>query len=162
MHPADGSALKQTPATVLGTNTIAPLSMAVAYAGIANDGVSCSAIAIDAIEDADGAQVAPPKSSCTEAVAPEIAHGMQYAMKQVLLQGTGVSSNPNDGIEHIAKTGTTDDSYDIWTVGASSKASLAFWLGNVGPVNGVRTSMANLAFPTARSTCRGITSGSRQ
>ncbi|NQX30069.1 penicillin-binding protein [Microbacteriaceae bacterium VKM Ac-2854] len=147
VHPADGSALMQTPATVLGTNTIAPLSMAVAYAGIANDGISCSAIAIDAIEDADGAEIAPPKSSCTEAVAPEIAHGMQYAMKQVLLQGTGVSSNPNDGIEHIAKTGTTDDSYDIWTVGASSKASLAFWLGNVGPVDGVRTSMANLTFP---------------
>ncbi|NQX12176.1 transglycosylase domain-containing protein [Microbacteriaceae bacterium VKM Ac-2855] len=146
IHTGDGSELGQSPATVLGTNGIAPLTMAVAYAGIANDGVTCTAIAIDSIVDADGTAITPPASSCTRSVSTAVAHGMQYAMQQVLLQGTGTMSNPNDGVQHIAKTGTTDNSSDIWTVGASSKASLAFWLGNVAPVNGVKTNMAFLTF----------------
>ena len=73
MHRADGNPLEQSPSTVIGTNEIAPLSLAVAFAGIANNGVTCSPIAIDRIVGRDGKEVAPPKSTCTQSVSPEVA-----------------------------------------------------------------------------------------
>ncbi|QHC57841.1 transglycosylase domain-containing protein [Rathayibacter sp. VKM Ac-2760] len=131
VHRADGGELASGPASVLGTNEIAPLTMATAYAGIANDGTTCSTVVIDKITDASGAAVAAPASSCTPSVSADVAHGMQYAMQRVMTSGTGYASNPRDGIEHIGKTGTTDDAADVWTAGASKAASLAVWVGSI-------------------------------
>ena len=55
VHRADGDPLVQGPSSVIGTNEVAPLSMAVAFAGIANNGVTCTPIAIDRIVGRDGA-----------------------------------------------------------------------------------------------------------
>ncbi|WP_185038921.1 transglycosylase domain-containing protein [Rathayibacter sp. PhB127] len=131
IHRADVKELESRPASVLGTNPIAPLTLANAYAGIANDGATCDTIVIDRITDSTGAAVAPPASSCTPSVTPEVARGMQYAMQRVITSGTATASDPRDGIEHIAKTGTTDDAADVWTAGASSAASLAVWVGSI-------------------------------
>ena len=131
IHRADAKELESRPASVLGTNPIAPLTLANAYAGIANDGSTCDTIVIDRITDSTGAAVAPPASSCTQSVTPEVARGMQYAMQRVITSGTATASNPYDGIEHIAKTGTTDDAADVWTAGASRAASLAVWVGSI-------------------------------
>ncbi|NQX30070.1 transglycosylase domain-containing protein [Microbacteriaceae bacterium VKM Ac-2854] len=131
VHRADGAELVDYPSSVLGVNEIAPLTMAVAYAGIANDGTTCTPVAIDKITDSSGNVVTPPASSCTASVTADVAHGMQYAMQRVMTSGTGVSSNPNDGIQHIGKTGTTDYAADVWTAGASKKASLAVWVGSI-------------------------------
>ncbi|PPF19153.1 penicillin-binding protein [Rathayibacter sp. AY1D7] len=131
MHRADGRELANGPASVLGTNEIAPLTVANAYAGIANDGTTCSAIVIDRITDSEGNAVAAPASACTPSVSPEVARGMQYAMQRVMTSGTAYASNPFDGIEHIGKTGTTDEAADVWTAGASKAASLAVWVGSI-------------------------------
>ena len=60
VHRADGDPLVQGPSSVIGTNEVAPLSMAVAFAGIANNGVTCTPIAIDRITDRDGKDVPVP------------------------------------------------------------------------------------------------------
>ncbi|WP_139416616.1 transglycosylase domain-containing protein [Agromyces laixinhei] len=119
------------PAAVLGTEEVSPLSMAVAFAGIANDGVTCTPIAIESITESDGTPVEAPKSTCTAAVTPEVALAMQYAMKQTFNGGTAGESRTGTGIEHIGKTGTTDDAFDTWMIGASKTASTAVWVGNV-------------------------------
>ncbi|MCJ1701382.1 transglycosylase domain-containing protein [Rathayibacter festucae] len=131
IHRANGNELENGAASVLGTNEIAPLTVANAYAGIANDGSTCAAIVIDRITDSTGAAVAPPTSSCTQSVTPEVARGMQYAMQRVITSGTATASDPRDGIEHIGKTGTTDEAADVWTAGASRAASLAVWVGSI-------------------------------
>ncbi|PPG86090.1 penicillin-binding protein [Rathayibacter rathayi] len=131
VHGANGKELSSGPAAVLGTNEIAPLTMASAYAGIANDGTTCDAVVIDRITDSDGAAVATPDSNCRASVTPEVAHGMQYAMQRVMTSGTATASNPGDGIEHIGKTGTTDEAADVWTAGASRATSLAVWVGSI-------------------------------
>jgi membrane peptidoglycan carboxypeptidase len=131
IHRADAKELQSGPAAVLGTNEIAPLTVANAYAGIANDGTTCAAIVIDRITDSAGAAVAPPAPSCTQSVTPEVARGMQYAMQRVITSGTATASDPRDGIEHIGKTGTTDEAADVWTAGASRSASLAVWVGSI-------------------------------
>ena len=68
VHGADEAAnpLRANPSSVLGTNYIAPLTMATAYAGIANNGVACSPVAIDKIVTGDGTQHAVPKSTCSK------------------------------------------------------------------------------------------------
>lgn len=127
VHRADGNPLQQGPSSVIGTNEVAPLSMAVAFAGIANNGVTCSPIAIDRIVGRDGEEVPPPKSDCTPSVVPEVAAAMHTAMGAVMTSGTGRESNANTqpSVPLIGKTGTTDAAKDTWMIGASSKVATA-------------------------------------
>ncbi|MFF2390522.1 transglycosylase domain-containing protein [Agromyces sp. NPDC058104] len=124
MHRADGNPLGQSPATVIGTNEIAPLSLAIAFAGIANDGVTCTPIAIERIVR-DGAEVPVPKSACTAAVSPDVAAGMHYGMSRVMTDGTARESNNNTVpyVPLIGKTGTTDGAKDTWMAGASTEVA---------------------------------------
>lgn len=143
IHRADGNPLGWTasspdvgpegrmfPSDVLGTQEVSPLTMAVAYAGIANKGVVCTPIVIEKIFDANGEEMTPPKSTCTEAVSPKVAAAMAYAMQQTF-DATAYESDPRTDIEHIGKTGTNNDAVDTWMIGASTKVALATWVGSI-------------------------------
>jgi membrane peptidoglycan carboxypeptidase len=125
MHRADGDPLVKSPASVIGTNEVAPLSMAVAFAGIANNGVTCSPVAIDRIVGRDGVEIAAPKSTCTQSVSPEVSAAMHYALGRVMTSGTATASygGTSPRVPLIGKTGTTDGAKDTWMVGASSKVA---------------------------------------
>ncbi len=125
VHRADGDPLFEGPSAVIGINEVAPLSMAVAFAGIANNGVTCSPIAIDRIVGRDGQEIPPPKSTCTKSVSPEVAAAMHTAMGQVMTRGTAIASNEavSPHVPLIGKTGTTDGAKDTWMVGASTKVA---------------------------------------
>ncbi|SFR75182.1 Membrane carboxypeptidase (penicillin-binding protein) [Agromyces sp. CF514] len=127
VHRADGNPLVHFPSAVLGINEVAPLSMAVAFAGIANDGVACTPVAIDRIVGADGEDITPPKSTCAAAVTPEVAGAMHYAMSRVMSSGTGQQSSnaTSPWVPLIGKTGTTDGAKDTWMVGASTEVATA-------------------------------------
>jgi len=131
VHTATGDPLGTNPASVLGTNTIAPLTMAVAFAGIANNGTTCSPIAIDKIIDGAGKEVAPPASKCTQSVDPQVAAAMQYAMQRVTMSGGTAGGMNNTGKDMIAKTGTTDSNEQLWLVASTSKVAGAYWVGNI-------------------------------
>ena len=92
MHRADGDPLVKSPASVIGTNEVAPLSMAVAFAGIANNGVTCTPIAIDRIVGRDGVEIPAPKANCTQSVSPEVSAAMHYALGLVMTSGTAQAS----------------------------------------------------------------------
>jgi membrane peptidoglycan carboxypeptidase len=130
---ADGNPLLKFPATVLGTNEVAPLNMAVAFAGIANKGTTCSPIVIDRILGSDDQEIDPPKSTCTASVEPEVAAGMAYAMERVLTGGSATASyrNTYPRVPMLGKTGTTDDSLATWMSGASSKVATVVGVVNV-------------------------------
>lgn len=146
VHRADGGELGMNPSDVLGTQELAPVTMAAAFAGIANNGLTCTPVAIDKIVKANGEEVAPPASTCTQSVTPEVAHAMSYAMQQTFAGGgTATASDPGTGIEHIGKTGTTDNAFDTWMIGSSTKVATAVWVGNVtGGDN--RTNLRNTSF----------------
>jgi membrane peptidoglycan carboxypeptidase len=132
VHRADAAPLDMFPSDVLGTQEVAPLTMAVAFAGIANGGVTCLPVAIDRIVDRAGTEIAPPAASCTQSVQPNVANAMTYAMQQTFVgDGTATASNPGTGVPHIGKTGTTDFAKDTWMIGASTTAATAVWVGNV-------------------------------
>ncbi|TFC00591.1 penicillin-binding protein [Cryobacterium sp. MDB2-10] len=133
VHRADGNALEQGAASVLGTNEIAPLTMAAAYAGIANDGVTCTPILIDRITGPDGTEIPAPTSNCTQSVSTDVAAGMSYAMQRVMTSGTAAASYraTTPRVPMIGKTGTTDDNKDTWMSGASTKVATVVGVVNV-------------------------------
>ncbi|BDZ52206.1 carboxypeptidase [Frondihabitans sucicola] len=134
IHPADPAANGFTivPPMILGTNYIAPLTMATAYAGMANHGVVCTPIAIDSITDATGKSLPVSKTKCTQGMPQDIAAGVDYALQNVLKPGgTGANANPNDGVPIIAKTGTTDAAVQNWLVTSTTRIAQATWVGNI-------------------------------
>jgi membrane peptidoglycan carboxypeptidase len=152
VHRADGGELQMNPSDVLGTQEIAPVTMAAAFAGMANNGLTCSPIAIDRIVKADGQEVPPPASNCVQSVTPEVAHSMAYAMQQVFAGGgTATASNTGSDVPHIGKTGTTDGAKDTWMIGSSTEVATAVWVGNVtGDANLRDLSFDSGAAATAR------------
>ena len=131
VHRADGSDLQSNPSSVLGTNEIAPLTMAGAYAAIAAQGVYCVPIAIDRIVAADGSELPGQEKNCSQQLEPSVANTAAFAMAKVVTDGTATRSDPNNGVEYIAKTGTSDSSNHTWVVGSSTRVATAVWVGNI-------------------------------
>lgn len=154
VHRADGKELEANPAATLGTNQIAPMTMANAIATIGANGTYCAPTAIDSIIDPNGKTLAGQTTSCTtNAIDPGIAATVAYALKTVFKGGTAGAGNPNDGIEIAGKTGTTDGSYQNWLIGTTTKVALAVWVGNIQGVASKITS----ANPSGDQSLRQIT-----
>lgn len=114
-----------------GTDEIAPITMASAYAAFAGGGTVCTPVPIDSITGPDGEEVPFTKSKCKSALSPEVAAGVAYTLEYTVNNGLARHARSNIGVPHLAKTGTTDNVVDNWTVGASSKVATATWVGNV-------------------------------
>ncbi|NNC12964.1 penicillin-binding protein [Planctomonas sp. JC2975] len=125
----DGNPWVINPPMVIGTNYISPLSMATAYAGIANGGRTCTPIAIDKVVDSSGKELPVPKTTCTQAIPENIAATVTWALQHVLTAGTATGANPNDGVPIMGKTGTTDYAHENWLVTSTSKVAQATWIG---------------------------------
>ena len=114
-----------------GTDEIAPITMATAFAAFAGGGMVCTPVPIDSITGPDGEDVPFTKSQCKNGVTPEVAAGVAYALEYTVNNGLARHARSAIGIPHLAKTGTTDDVVDNWTVGASTRVATATWVGNV-------------------------------
>lgn len=130
----EGYDLTMNPSNTFGgTDEMSPLTMATAFSAFAGKGQVCTPVAIDSITGPDGEPVPFKKSSCSEAMSPEVAAGVAYALEYTITNGIARHALSAFGTPHLAKTGTTDEYKDNWTVGASSKVATATWVGNVGP-----------------------------
>lgn len=124
--------LAKVPSNVYGgIDEIAPISMATAYAAFASGGKVCEPTPIDRITDPNGEEVQFTKNTCKQAITPDVAAGTAYALQYNVTNGIAPHARSAIGVPHLAKTGTTDDFVDNWTVGASTKVSTAMWTGNV-------------------------------
>ncbi|WIB59172.1 transglycosylase domain-containing protein [Curtobacterium sp. MCLR17_007] len=131
VHSADEKTeLNSYPSSILGTNTIAPMTMASAYATIANNGTYCKPIAIDNITDATGKSLGGQPKECKQVLDPSVAATAAFALQGTIKYGTAVGAQTAGGTPMFAKTGTTDDADQIWLVGGSSKVATAYWQGN--------------------------------
>jgi len=129
VHTGSGKPLTHNPAAILGTNSVAPLTMAAAYAGIANGGTYCKPIAIDSITSPEGKTIAGQPKSCSVALPSDLDAAVGYAMEGVFNSGTATAARP-PGVSVLGKTGTTNSSVQTWTVGSTTKVSTAVWIGN--------------------------------
>ena len=130
VHRADGAPLQMIPSAVLGTNEIAPLTMAGAIATIGANGVYCAPTIIDSVTTPTGSTEPGQPAKCEQSIAPNIASTVAYALSYVFTAGTGVPGNPRDGVPIVGKTGTTDNADQNWLIGSTTKAALAVWVGN--------------------------------
>lgn len=116
--------------SIIGSNNIAPISMAGAYATVANNGIYCQPKVIDKVVDSDGNEIAPPKTACSQVLDPKIAATAAYALQGVMNRGgTGSPGNPGDGTPLIGKTGT-HEAKQTWMIESSTKVTTAAWVGN--------------------------------
>lgn len=130
----EGYDLTVNPSNVYGgTDEMSPLTMSTAFGAFAGKGTVCTPVAIDAITGPNGEPVPFKKSSCSEALTPDVAAGVAYALQYTITNGIAGHAASAFGVPHLAKTGTTDQYIDNWTVGASSRVATATWVGNVGP-----------------------------
>ena len=130
VHRADSGPLSVLPTSVLGTNQIAPLTMAGAIATIGAGGTYCAPTIVDRVVGPDGATLPGQSKQCTQALDPNVANTVAYALATVMNSGTGAAGNPNDGVPIVGKTGTTDVADQNWLIGTTTKVALAVWVGN--------------------------------
>ncbi len=131
VHRADGNPLQTNPSAILGTNEIAPLTMASAFAAIGNDGIYCEPIAVDRIVDRDGNELEGQQQECRRAITSEVAAAAAAPMAAVITGGTATRSRIGDGVPIVGKTGSTDSFNQTWMVGTTTEVATAVWVGNV-------------------------------
>jgi membrane peptidoglycan carboxypeptidase len=116
------------PSLTLGAKSIAPLTMAGAYAAFSADGKFCEPRPVISIKDRTGKAQPVPAIKCSQALDPDVAHSVTYALKKVLTQGT--AAGKGIGVPAAGKTGTSDASGNTWFVGYTRSLSTAVWVAD--------------------------------
>lgn len=119
-------------ALVLGGGEVKPLDMATAYATFANGGTHRPAVSILKVENSAGNILFEHQNGTDEKdVLPrEIAYQMTDMLSSNSTRDSsfGALYFPNNQV--AAKTGTTNEYRDAWTVGYSPDLATAVWTGN--------------------------------
>ncbi|WP_225846983.1 transglycosylase domain-containing protein [Streptomyces sp. HPF1205] len=126
---ADGKPLQQIQSMTLGTNEVAPLTVAAAYAAFADRGLYCTPIAIESVTTSAGKSLPVPKSICNQAMSQKTADTINTMLKGVVEDGTGTQAGLT-GRPTAGKTGTTDQRYAAWFAGYTPNMAAAVWMGD--------------------------------
>lgn len=127
----DGENILAIPSMALGANTIAPLTMAAAFATFASNGVYCEPRSITAITDRDGNALEIPGSDCSQALDPAIASGVNYALQQVVSTAGSTGTGARlPGRPVAGKTGTANEDTHAWFIGYVPQLATAVWMGH--------------------------------
>ena len=118
-------------ASNIGSVEVAPLTMASAYATFANEGKYCEPRSTTKVLDRKGDVKKEYKPDCSQAISKDVANGVSYVLKQVLVDGSGYQRGIGLPDASAAKTGTTDNSTQTWTVGYTKGLATASWVGNL-------------------------------
>ncbi|MDR2519667.1 MAG: penicillin-binding protein [Eubacteriaceae bacterium] len=120
-----------TPAFALGglTKGLTPVELAQAYAAIANGGTVYEARYVNYITLKDGTILFPTKKVPRRAMGEGTASQVKSMLESAVIRGTAAAAQT--GYATMGKTGTTDDSRDVWFAGSTGSAAAAVWCGNM-------------------------------
>ena len=121
------SALLPVLSITLGTNEVSPLEMAAAYSTIANYGLRRETYLIDRIEDEAGNVIYRHEVDQTQVIDEALVAAAVGSMQKVVQRGT--ATRADIGRPQAGKTGTTDDSADVWFMGFIPQYTTAVWVG---------------------------------
>jgi membrane peptidoglycan carboxypeptidase len=116
-------------AITLGSDSVAPLTMASAYATVASGGIYCQPSPVLTITTNDKKLLPMPKGQCRRALSPGVASGVTQILQAVIAKGTGAGNELAGGRPAAGKTGTTDSSRQSWFVGFTPQLTTAVWVG---------------------------------
>ncbi|MCB0212262.1 MAG: penicillin-binding protein 1C, partial [Anaerolineae bacterium] len=126
----------------LGSGEIPLIEMTEAYQAMANGGVLVPPTSILQITDGLGRVIEPPRSQPKQALRPEHAYLITDIMADN--QARAISFGENSYLRlsrpAAAKTGTTNDFRDNWTIGYTPDIITGVWVGNAD-----RTPMINVS-----------------
>ncbi|NHC15225.1 transglycosylase domain-containing protein [Motilibacter deserti] len=128
-----GKKLQQVQSFTLGTNNVAPLNMAAAYATFAARGKYCPAWPVTKIEDPNGKKYARPE--CKQVLDQEVADAVNRLAEGVVDSGTGTAANIS-GRDVAGKTGTTNGKQQAWFMGYTPEIAAASVVWNPSPPRG--------------------------
>ena len=110
------------------TEGVTPLDMALAYAVFPNGGVRNSGICYTKVTDSDGKVLLEGKSEETRVLDEGVAYIMTDVLQTVV--SDGIAGDAAIYGENVGgKTGTTDETWDIWFDGFTAKYAAALWIG---------------------------------
>ncbi len=134
----------------LGGGEVTLLELTSAFGIFANSGVKINPVSILRIEDYQGNEIyTAPKQAGTQAISKEHA----YLITSILSDSDarapmfGINSILNLPFQTAAKTGTTNDYRDNWTVGYTPDLAVGVWVGNADNSPMVNTSGISGAAP---------------
>jgi len=128
--------------TAIGATEVTLYGMMSAFGTIANSGVRTTLYVVDSITDSSGNVVElPARAQPAQVIQPQIAYLMENILSDDTARATAfgvngpltISGIPTSGYV-AAKTGTTNDARDLWTMGATTNTVVGVWLGR--PDNG--------------------------
>lgn len=118
------SPLPKEMSIALGSGEVTPLELTNAMATFAAGGVAAPARFVDAI---DGKPVQTPAGE--QVLRPEVAYVITDMMRSVVDEGTGSRARATK-IPVAGKTGTSNDSRDVWFIGMTADYAIGVWIGN--------------------------------
>ena len=114
----------------LGVEEVTPLEMANAFGTLANHGVHCQPFAITKVVGRGGRLLQKQRHGrCQQVVSREIADQVAGLLRLVVTSGTGTAANLGRW-PVFGKTGTTNDSADVWFSGCTAQVCAATWVGH--------------------------------
>ncbi len=122
-------------ATSLGGVDVRLYDMMQAYGTLANNGVRVIPFSITGITDAQGNEIAlPARTQPVQQVQPQIAFLMQNILSDNDARAAEFGTNSGLSLPEFpglvaAKTGTSDGSRDLWTIGFTNNMVVGVWLG---------------------------------
>ncbi len=112
----------------LGSFSITPLDMAMAYNVFASNGMKSNPIALKYVTDSKGRILETNEPEPQQVISPQTAFLITSMMEDVVKYGTGWRAKAL-GRPVAAKTGTTNDYKDAWFVGYTSSLVASVWVG---------------------------------
>ena len=123
------SPLQPVCSITLGTFEVTPLEMASAFGTLANHGVHCRPFAITRVEGRGKVLLRQKTGRCEQVVNRQIADDVAGLLRLVVSGGTGTAANLGRW-PVFGKTGTTNDSADVWFSGCTVQVCAATWVGH--------------------------------
>lgn len=123
---------RQFSALTLGgmTKGISPLEMAAAYGTLANGGVYIEPTVFTTITTFDGQLLVKNTPAEHKVVEPEVAYVMTDMLMGVINEGGGKKAAISNGMPAAGKTGTTNNTKDVWFVGYTPYYVGATYIGD--------------------------------
>ncbi len=129
--------LPQYQASLLGADSLSPFEVAQMYQTLANGGLRVPLRAVRDVLDASGHPLQRFAPKVTEAAPAGPVYLLNYALQQVVAQGTaaGLSAYLPADLHVAGKTGTSQDLRDSWFAGFTGNHVAVAWIGrdNDGP-----------------------------
>lgn len=110
------------------TQGVTPLEMALAYSVYPSGGYVNTAVCYTDVSDGNGKKLLEGKSKSTKVLDEGVAWIMTDLLKSVVSRGIAGNAAIS-GVEVGGKTGTTNDTYDVWFDGFTPEFSAALWIG---------------------------------